>query len=120
MINKLNPLNSELNSVLTEMNTTVCWYEQDQLYFITIAGSQRATSLINIVKIYYPNATVVAPDASSTQKQITLCIGSMFDFIQHPADDQRSLGHLFGILLADQLTKEMNLEFTRLLKAKYP
>lgn len=119
MINKLNPLNPELNSVLTEMNTTICWYEQDQLYFITIAGSQRATSLINMVKIYYPNATVVAPDASSIQKQITLCIGSMFDFIQHPADDQGSL-HLFGILLADQLTKEMNLAVSRLLKAKYP
>jgi len=111
MNNKLNPLNPELTSVLTEMNTSVCWYEQDQVYFITITGSQGATSLLNIVKIYYPNATLVTPDTSSTQKQITLCIGSIFDFIQHPTDEQESLGQLFDILLAEELTRFLNSKY---------
>lgn len=116
MINNVEPLNSELAAELTDMGAETHWYEQDQTYFIEIVREWNVMRLVEIVRFYYPNAAVVR-SLPQPKNRITVCIGTVFDFILYPPN---STDDRLETIIAEEIKKEIDLEIMRALKSKLP
>lgn len=97
---KIEPLNNRLHHDLHYVSAECQWYQQHDEYFIEITRSWHVARLLHIVRIYYPNALVVKSESARPTNQITVCIGTVFDFIKHleylPQDLQFFRKHLGG------------------------
>lgn len=100
MNKQIEPLNNRLHRDLHHMGAECQWYQHHNEYFIQITRSWHVARLLHIVRIYYPNALVVRSESAQPSDQITVCIGTVFDFIQHmeylPPDLQILRKHLGG------------------------
>lgn len=116
MINNVESLNSELAAELTDMGAESHWYEQDQTYFIEIFREWNVMRLVEIVRFYYPNAAVVR-SLPQPENRITVCIGTVFDFILYPPN---STDDRLETIIAEEIKKEIELEIMQVLKSKLP
>ena len=114
MINNVEPLNSELAAELTDMGAETHWYEQDQTYFIEIFREWNVMRLVEIVRFYYPNAAVVR-SLPQPENRITVCIGTVFDFILYPPN---STDDRLETILAEEIRNDLNREIMQALRYK--
>lgn len=106
MIKQIEPLNMNLAQELTGRNSQHVWYEQDQKYFIQVTKLWRAVLLFDTIKHYYPNAYLLTPVDNRTQ--ITVCIGTVFDFIQHPPPIIPDIGNSIAQILAEEIAEALD------------
>lgn len=110
MTNRVEPLNLDLANDLEALRAQHVWYEEDQKYFIQVTKQWRAVTMIDTIKHYFPNARAITPVTDRTVDQITVCIGTIFDFIQYtPPKPKRKLSATYTIETAEEIATDFGM-----------